>query len=349
MLKEWRDRRDQSAIAPAKTGAVEPTPPAVQEFPEPRTANELSGVQPVDATAPKSDTPDEPGLVERLLTDESGAFDPQALKENLAEKTHGAEDKFLDKLGPLRRLVNEKGVGAEKDPYLAARRYAGHFGKVIERLDDLSEKLTPARGLEKQTKEYAQLERYEELAGRGIDKFPGGETIDQIRARKAALEQELGPEKLAQVHSALHGIREWSDGLLQEARDAGVISPESYDADQGEEREVHPVAAAGVRRRQARSVAARRELVQCRESGFRSFHQGQREGGNRSLRRSRPERLQSRQFDRAEQGRAERGRSGGAPGVQRHDHKDSSLSRTAAGHGEVLCPDRRAEARLPCP
>jgi hypothetical protein len=125
--------------------------------------------------------------------------------------------------------VKGKGVAPESDPYLAARRYAGHFGKIQNRLDDLSERLTPARGLEKQTKEYAQLERYEELAGRGIDKFPGGETIDQVRARKAALEQELGPEKLAQVNQAVDGIREWSDGLLQEARDAGVISQASYD------------------------------------------------------------------------------------------------------------------------
>jgi hypothetical protein len=137
---------------------------------------------------------------------------------------------FIDRFSPIYDLTKGKNLTAESDPYVAARLYAGHSGQVQNRLSELSttfQKAGPDLGA---VRDYALYERYEELAGRGIENFPGGKTIDQLRSEKRALEESLGPERLAKVKELSKELNNYSNKLLTEMKDAGIISQQSYDA-----------------------------------------------------------------------------------------------------------------------
>lgn len=154
--------------------------------------------------------------------------EPKTPVSNMGSTTQRVRGQLVDYLAPLSDLVKQSKLPAAKNPYTAARNFAGRFGKVQNRLDDLSTVLTPAKDILPDVKHYGLLERYEELAGRGVTQFPDNLTPDMIRAQKAALAQALGPEKLARVEQTLEALRTYQDNLLQEARDAGIISAESY-------------------------------------------------------------------------------------------------------------------------
>ena len=72
------------------------------------------------------------------------------------------------------------------------------------------------------------MERYEELANRGITKFPNKLSVEQIKTQKAALEKTLG-NKLPSVKASLEQLRGYSNRLLTEARDAGIVSKEAFE------------------------------------------------------------------------------------------------------------------------
>jgi len=148
------------------------------------------------------------------------------------EVKNKALEQWVDRFDPLRQLVKSKSLSPAQDPYVAARLYAGHAGKIDNRLHDLREILRPAakEKLLKDATEYALYERYQELAGRGITKFPDGVTIEQIAAKRAALEQKLGTEKLARVREIDQQLRGYSARRLKEVHDGGLISDESYAA-----------------------------------------------------------------------------------------------------------------------
>jgi hypothetical protein len=151
------------------------------------------------------------------------------------------KSQWVDKFDPIRQLVKSKSLSPEQDPYIGARMYAGHVGKVDLRLQGLREILRPAakeKLLDKVVK-HALYERYEELAipvpgsrnvarVKGITEFPGGKTIDQLRAEKIALERSMTPEELVRVQQISKDIRAYSKQLVDESHEAGLISDESY-------------------------------------------------------------------------------------------------------------------------
>jgi len=54
--------------------------------------------------------------------------------------------------------------------------------------------------------------------------------LQPINTQKASLEAKLGTEGMARVNEALVGIRDYNNKLLIEAKDAGIISQQSFDA-----------------------------------------------------------------------------------------------------------------------
>jgi hypothetical protein len=109
------------------------------------------------------------------------------LPSKLKEKSLDVRTQLVDRLAPLKDLTKGK-VKVDADPYVQARLFAGHSGKIQNRYDELSKILTPGKKILPQAKRYAQLEREIELSGRGIQKFEGGRTIEQIKAEKAAMD-----------------------------------------------------------------------------------------------------------------------------------------------------------------
>lgn len=160
---------------------------------------------------------------------QAGFVDVGEIADDIGKAKKTAEVQLIDRFAPIKNFVKDKGLSADQNPYIAARNFAGRFGKIQNRLDDLSEILTPAKADLPAAKEYGLLERYQELYDRGIRKFPGKLSIEEINSRKAALEETLG-DKLPQVQNFLENLRGYTDNLLVEARDAGVISPDSYAA-----------------------------------------------------------------------------------------------------------------------
>lgn len=164
------------------------------------------------------------------LNPESGFIDPGAMAADAKAAGLKTKTELFDRYAPLQDLVKGSKLGAKSDPYVAARNFAGNAGKIENRLNDLGEILKPNKDILPDVKQYALLDRYQELAGRGISEFPKGETIETINTKKAALEKKLGPEGMARVNKALTDIRAYNDRLLTEAKDAGIISQQSYDA-----------------------------------------------------------------------------------------------------------------------
>lgn len=148
------------------------------------------------------------------------------------EKTITARTQLTDEFAAIENFTKEFGLKHEDDPYRGARMFAGVGGRIENRLNDLGEILRPAKqeGLLEDIKQYALYERYEELAGRGINRFPDGKDIATIQAEKLALEQALGPQKLQQVQAHIAKLRSFMDGLLTEAKQGGIISDSAYNA-----------------------------------------------------------------------------------------------------------------------
>ncbi len=173
------------------------------------------------------------GAVREFVESEAGSFTPGKAVETLDEAANWWDRKFVDDLSDIRRFTGKAELPAELDPYKLAILHAGRGGKVLRRLTrkgGLREIIRPAykEKLLKDVTDYALLERYEELAGRGIDKFPDGKTLPQIQAEKVAMEVRLGPQKLARVKGYIQQLYNYSDRILQEARDGGLISPKTY-------------------------------------------------------------------------------------------------------------------------
>lgn len=127
-------------------------------------------------------------------------------KQEIEATSRKARTQLIDRFAPISDFVKNKNLTADQNPYIAARNFAGRFGKVQNRLDELSEILTPAKADLEVAKEYGLLERYQELSKRGITKFPGKLTIEEINGKKVLLEKSLGP-KLPEVKAFLVDIQ----------------------------------------------------------------------------------------------------------------------------------------------
>lgn len=213
----------EAALAAAKKGIVKaagvaagdeidvlPAPPPVNPVPLPKTSKPVLD----------------------FVADESGTF-KLPTKQQVRKATVKKRTQLTDEFAPVHDLVADAKLSPDSDPYIAARMYAGHAGKIDNRLKELRGILKPARKekLMDAMRDYAVYERHEELAGRipGY-KLPNGQTLADIQGEKAALEAVLGPQKLARVKQYGDQLRAYSNARMKEALDAGLINQEAYNA-----------------------------------------------------------------------------------------------------------------------
>jgi len=154
------------------------------------------------------------------------------ISDKLSSTGKDIKTEFFDRYAPIQDLIKpvKKTISAEKDPYIAVRNYAGHMGIVENKLNDLSAVIKPSKDIIKDVKQYALLDRYEELIGRGINKLPDGLDSAKVAAQKAEIEKKMGIEGMKRVNDTIKGIRQYNDNLLKEVKDSGILSQAGYDA-----------------------------------------------------------------------------------------------------------------------
>jgi hypothetical protein len=157
--------------------------------------------------------------------------------ETLNEKATTGRKHWTDEyafIENLTRELRESGaLKADEDPYIMARIFAGTGGKIEGRIDqELAPIYRQARKLGMDdVRNYALLDRYEELANRGITEFPDGKTPADLAAEKAALEARLNAGgKLADVRATTKALTDYSQRMLEAVKDAGIISDAAYQA-----------------------------------------------------------------------------------------------------------------------
>jgi hypothetical protein len=181
-----------------------------------------------------------------VMSSESGALSVGEISKAASDAAHSFEREIIDRYADIRRFTEAAKLPRDQDPYVAVRLYSGRGGKIERRLrrpGGLQDVIRPAykKGILKPMREYALLERFEELAGRGISKFPDGRTLADIQAEKLALEAKLGPAKLAEIKSSLDQLRKFTDRMLIEARDGELISDAAYNAIRGKNQKYVPL------------------------------------------------------------------------------------------------------------
>jgi hypothetical protein len=242
-------------ISPAAPKPVELPAPQSQEV-IPSQTSAVPAAQAVNGRAKLADItqtvgdkvdmlPDDPDarkpVVARVKDGERGSIPigalpgvSAALKATSPESRLKVRTELFDRFAPIKDLAKKaKGLTEADDPYVAARLYAGHAGKVENRLDDLRSILKPARdeGILDAMRDYALIERHEELAQRipGY-KLPKGETLQAAQTRKVAIEQQLGPQRMARVNALNDQLRAFNNAILAEAKNGGLISDAGYNA-----------------------------------------------------------------------------------------------------------------------
>ena len=169
---------------------------------------------------------------------ELGSLSPRQIADRSKEIEAKFERDWIDRFSDIRKFVAGKNLTPQEDPYIAIRNYAGRSGKIKGWLC-LSDGLGPIihsaykRGILDDARQYALLDRFDELQARGIKKFPKGLTPEQIPIEKAAFAQSMGPQRMAQINTLLDRLRDFQDRLVQESvaqnpRDAGFLSRERY-------------------------------------------------------------------------------------------------------------------------
>jgi len=138
---------------------------------------------------------------------------------------------FLDRYTPIYNFASSaakatgKAVPFEENPYYAARRYMGVFGKVENRLDKLREILSPVRksgdieNLETVMVAYRSIER----SNRGITN-PSNVRMSEAIFERSELKRKLGPEKFKVLEDAYSRIKsEIGDDLMHLLEREGVF------------------------------------------------------------------------------------------------------------------------------
>lgn len=152
-----------------------------------------------------------------LKTESQAGFVKLPDKGEITEGMLSVKSQLYDSLAAVKNLDDKA--------YQEARLFAGNAGRIQNRLDELASILRPGKNILGDMTKYAILERELELANRGITKFQGGRTIAQIKAEKAAMDAS---PKAVEIRTFADQIRGYTDKLLGELKDAGILSKESF-------------------------------------------------------------------------------------------------------------------------
>lgn len=151
------------------------------------------------------------------------------------------EEQIIDEWAPLRNAVRQfedlsgKVLTFEQNFYKQVRMYPGRLGLMEEATGELRDLLAPVRKLRSEFKEYGIAERASERWARNIDnpEYQKGKPITEIEARQAreSIAAKVGPENYKKIQDVTAQFYQWSDKwIMQNLRDAGVISKELYNA-----------------------------------------------------------------------------------------------------------------------
>lgn len=150
-----------------------------------------------------------------------------------SEGVQDAREQLIDRTAVIQDFVEParaSGLSPEADPGKLARTFAGAFGRADIRIDALDEIIRPVRRETNDLIEHARLDRFDELARRGVTKFPNGMTPLEVNAERLRVEERLkaDPAKWGRIQQAERRIRDYSDSMLTELRDEGIISAEAF-------------------------------------------------------------------------------------------------------------------------
>lgn len=168
----------------------------------------------------------------RPLTSESGVLQLPDAKSWWQRN----EARWVDEFAPIRDLERLGDVAPSESAYNAARLFAGHFGKIVEKERELRRILRPVakEKLVPELDRFLELERHQELFGRpdvgpGY-RTPGGRSQADIATELQAMRTRLGPDAMDRIDLAARQTRTWSDNILREYHDSGLISDDAYNA-----------------------------------------------------------------------------------------------------------------------
>lgn len=174
----------------------------------------------------------------------------QAAMAELGPATLEARTQLIDSTAPIQDFMaaaRAKGIPDNVDAGILARTYAGIYGRAENRIDYLDELIAPARRDADELFESMIYERFDELARRGVKKFPGGQTPLEVNAENARLKRQLAanPAKAKRIRDASGNIRSFTGQMLRELRDEGIISDESYRNSRANNRQYIPLQRVG--------------------------------------------------------------------------------------------------------
>ena len=204
---------------------ISPTPivskaAAVTKQPLPKTTAQV-----VDTTIR---TPDALSKIQNIINaqqklGQAGIPTPKGLK---------IQTQLVDRFAPIRHFqqmaekVAGKPVQLDQEPFQAARLFSGIGGKIKNRMELFQSIIEPQRGHIQQLKELMTAQRLLERANRGF-KNPQGISKKTIQKSLVQLRNQLGDDSFNALRGTASRIRrELFDFLLQESKDAGVISQE---------------------------------------------------------------------------------------------------------------------------
>jgi len=150
-------------------------------------------------------------------------------KERAKKILNDAEIQLVDKYSPIADLgkaykkLTGEALSVEKDPYVAARLYAGVTGKINQQLEEFQQVLKNAPDI-KALEQAGVLRRI--LTDRsGID---NPLTQQEALAAQDELKAKLGDKKWQQTQDAVDKVIKFHDSLLKALAENGIISKEAY-------------------------------------------------------------------------------------------------------------------------
>lgn len=178
-------------------------------------------------------TPKAPAVPADALSPEAGVLMLPSAQEVKASKQWFLRRTF-DEYTPVRDLAEIAPLALEENPYIGARMYAGHFGKVWVKLRELRDIYRPIakRKMVPQFEEYLELQRDIELFRRAdIENYrsPRAANLREAEAKRDAILDGLSPEERALFEQKARDYYKLHDDLRADSADAGIISQEALE------------------------------------------------------------------------------------------------------------------------
>lgn len=174
-------------------------------------------------------------IQEIIKTPKTPGFKFQRIIKGFREGIKKARAEVIDRFAPIGRMIRQaekitgKKIMPEADPYKAARLFQGYEGKVEAKLENLGEIIKPVKKRQKELSEYLMAQRMAERARRGIVN-PRNITENEALEAIENVRRKLGDASFRQLEETAEKVYQYSDDILKETREAGIISDDVYHA-----------------------------------------------------------------------------------------------------------------------